>query len=78
MFVLVVLATLSIAACTQNAKPATTSAVPENAAPAAAAVYACPMKCEGDKTYSKAGQCPKCGMDLELVESSDNSKEGGK
>ena len=26
--------------------------------------YACPMKCEGDKTYEKAGDCPKCGMDL--------------
>ena len=26
--------------------------------------YKCPMKCEGDKTYSKAGKCPKCGMNL--------------
>jgi len=26
--------------------------------------YACPMKCEGDKTYAKAGDCPKCGMNL--------------
>jgi Cu2+-exporting ATPase len=26
--------------------------------------YSCPMKCEGDKTYTKAGKCPKCGMDL--------------
>ena len=26
--------------------------------------YSCPMKCEGDKTYDKAGKCPKCGMDL--------------
>jgi len=26
--------------------------------------WACPMKCEGEKTYDKAGQCPKCGMDL--------------
>ena len=29
-----------------------------------AVVYACPMKCEGDKTYGMAGKCPKCGMDL--------------
>jgi len=28
------------------------------------ATYACPMKCEGDKTYSKQGSCPKCKMDL--------------
>ena len=27
-------------------------------------VYYCPMKCEGEKTYDKAGKCPKCGMNL--------------
>lgn len=26
--------------------------------------FQCPMKCEGDKTYDKAGKCPKCGMAL--------------
>jgi Cu(I)/Ag(I) efflux system membrane fusion protein len=26
--------------------------------------YACPMKCEGNKTYDKPGSCPVCGMDL--------------
>ena len=29
--------------------------------------FACPMKCEGDKTYTKEGKCPKCGMDLKEV-----------
>lgn len=29
-----------------------------------ASVYACPMECEGDKTYSEEGACPVCGMDL--------------
>lgn len=29
-----------------------------------AIAYACPMKCEGDKTYDKSGKCPKCGMNL--------------
>jgi hypothetical protein len=29
--------------------------------------YACPMKCEGKKTYSKKGKCPACTMDLKLV-----------
>lgn len=29
--------------------------------------YQCPMKCEGDKTYTKKGKCPKCTMDLKLV-----------
>lgn len=26
--------------------------------------YYCPMYCEGDKVYDKAGDCPVCGMDL--------------
>lgn len=26
--------------------------------------YYCPMHCEGDKIYDKAGDCPVCGMDL--------------
>jgi len=26
--------------------------------------FYCPMHCEGDKTYTKAGDCPVCGMDL--------------
>lgn len=29
--------------------------------------YACPMKCEGDKTYAKAGKCPECNMDLKAL-----------
>ncbi|NRT13946.1 Cu2+-exporting ATPase [Flavobacterium sp. 28A] len=31
---------------------------------AAAGKYYCPMHCEGDKVYDKAGDCPVCGMDL--------------
>ena len=27
-------------------------------------VFYCPMHCEGEKTYDKAGDCPVCGMDL--------------
>jgi len=30
-------------------------------------VYQCPMKCEGEKTYDKAGKCPKCGMNLKEI-----------
>jgi len=33
----------------------------------ALAIYQCPMKCEGDKTYDKPGQCPTCEMDLAEV-----------
>ena len=32
-----------------------------------AAVYQCPMKCEGEKTYDKAGNCPKCGMEIKQI-----------
>ena len=34
----------------------------------AMAAYQCPMKCEGEKTYSEAGICPTCKMDLKKVE----------
>lgn len=32
-----------------------------------ASTYACPMKCEGDKTYVAPGKCPVCHMDLKPV-----------
>ena len=31
------------------------------------AQYQCPMKCEGDKTYAKAGKCPVCNMNLKAM-----------
>lgn len=30
--------------------------------------FRCPMKCEGEKTYSKPGNCPVCNMHLEAVD----------
>ena len=36
--------------------------------------YHCPMNCEGDKNYDKAGDCPVCGMHLEKVHELENSK----
>lgn len=36
------------------------------------AVYQCPMKCEGDKTYSESGSCPVCKMDLRPIEIEDS------
>ena len=30
--------------------------------------YYCPMRCEGDKTYDKPGDCPVCGMHLKKEE----------
>ena len=32
------------------------------------ASYACPMQCEGEKTYDKTGSCPKCKMDLKKMD----------
>ena len=29
--------------------------------------FACPMKCEGDKTYEKPGNCPVCHMNLDKI-----------
>lgn len=36
----------------------------EKPAGKATGVFYCPMHCEGEKTYNKAGDCPVCGMDL--------------
>ena len=40
-----------------------------------AGLYQCPMDCEEGKTYEEPGKCPKCKMDLKLVES-DDAHEG--
>ncbi len=34
----------------------------------AEAVYQCPMKCEGDRTFDAPGNCAVCKMDLALLE----------
>lgn len=39
-----------------------------------AKMYACPMECEGNKTYVAPGSCPICKMDVELVEDEAVSK----
>ena len=38
------------------------------------ATYYCPMHCEGDKVYSKPGDCPVCGMNLEKAHQINDSK----
>lgn len=40
--------------------------------------YYCPMKCEGDKVYDKAGDCPVCNMHLVPVEDGSKRSEKGK
>jgi Cu2+-exporting ATPase len=51
-------ASFSFTSCKENSKAKTEikSEVAE---------YQCPMHCEGDKTYDRPGNCPKCGMKLE-------------
>ena len=51
--------TVSVYAQNKSKQKTKTSAKQE-----VATKYYCPMKCEGDKTYDKAGKCPKCGMNL--------------
>ena len=54
-----------------------TAAVHDDSAEAAAATrYACPMKCEGDKTYDKPGACPVCNMTLQEVAPSGAAPQG--
>ncbi len=38
--------------------------------------YQCPMKCEGDKTYSENVTCPVCKMDLKVVENNTKAEVG--
>ena len=56
--------TLLAAACQHGGKTEASTQT------AQASAYACPMECEGEKTYDKPGSCPVCKMDLEPVEGS--------
>lgn len=66
IFFILALGTLS--ACTDNAKNTTKATeTPPVEQVADAKQYACPMHCEGEKTYAEAGKCPVCEMDLKEV-----------
>ena len=54
---------LGITGCKKSEETAGETRVEETAEQ-----YACPMKCEDDKTYSNPGDCPVCGMALKKVE----------
>ncbi|UQD57662.1 heavy metal translocating P-type ATPase [Flavobacterium sp. K5-23] len=55
--------TPSAKSCCGTDKPKNTTIHKELSVNAAGKYY-CPMYCEGDKVYDKAGDCPVCGMDL--------------
>ena len=38
------------------------------------AKYQCPMKCEGEKTYDKPGNCPVCEMELEVLDTASKTE----
>ncbi|MCF2486649.1 heavy metal-binding domain-containing protein [Dyadobacter sp. CY347] len=38
--------------------------------------FACPMQCEGEKTYAEAGKCPVCKMDLQEVAMAETDSAG--
>lgn len=58
---------MAVAVFSFNAVNAQKTKVKTNKPAVDTVAYQCPMKCEGDKTYSKAGKCPKCGMNLKAV-----------
>lgn len=73
IFLLSMIATLTFASCNNSQKSEKENTTTEQAANTK---YQCPMKCEGEKTYDKPGQCPVCNMDLEKVETvHDDHKE---
>ena len=57
-------------ACSGNEKKSTTKTA-DKTQTAETKKYACPMKCEGEKTYAEAGKCPVCKMDLQEVAMAD-------
>lgn len=63
LIALVAAATFGVTGCKKGEEAAVEKKVEETVEQ-----YACSMKCEGDKTYSNAGNCPICGMALKKVE----------
>ena len=74
---LFVLALGTLSACTDSNKSTTetTETTPVEQV-ANSQYYACPMKCEGEKTYAKAGTCPVCKMDLKEVAMTEEEPTG--
>lgn len=69
LIVIVVITSCGSKNGTQKTEPASSEQMTVDTSGASqpvAAVYQCPMKCEGEKTYDKPGKCPKCSMDLKV------------
>jgi len=63
---------LTLTACKENKKDEKKENQMEMKHSEEKKAYACPMKCEGDKTYDKPGSCPVCNMDLKEMKHSDD------
>lgn len=63
-FVFVLITSLSIMACNNDAAKSSDS-LQTASADEHQHSYRCPMNCEKGKTYDKPGKCPVCGMNLE-------------
>lgn len=58
----------TLSSCSNNQQETKKETESVTSGQSTAVSYQCPMKCEGDKMYDKAGSCPVCNMDLEPVE----------
>ncbi len=58
---------LVFTASTVNAQKTQTKAKGKTTKQAGSLQYQCPMKCEGEKMYAKAGKCAVCNMNLKAV-----------
>lgn len=63
-----------VALClTTNVEAQNTKSKAKTKQTASAKAYQCTMKCEGEKTYAKAGKCPECNMNLKEVKKTDTA-----
>ena len=65
---IIIILSMAIAVFSFTALSAQSSKTTDKIATADKVVYQCPMKCEAEKTYHKAGKCPKCNMILTKVQ----------
>ena len=64
MYSVAIVSTILLTACGAESTSKEVKTKTEAKTEVASEQYACPMKCEGDKTYTEAGECPKCHMAL--------------
>jgi len=74
-FTVFLTSSLLLSACGGDSTEKAEEAVQDDVMEETAAVeFYCPMKCEGEQTYSEPIPCPVCGM--EMVESTTDKVEG--